>query len=339
MKKLLARLMIAVLLLSIIPVSSSINVLADEESGEAWTDGELENTDDDTDDEDGDDEEDGDDDDEEEVEDEFTVDITGTTSAYVTGTVTLKASVMNETLGEKVKNPDIKWESEDEKIAKVNSKGVITAVKKGEVEIYASYMLDGEEVESESILFTVKNPSATLMRAKKKVNGKTVSLKVGEKDTLSVKVSKAANKKVTYKPGNKKIATVSAKGEVKAVKAGTTKITAYVDGVSIGTVTYKVTKAAKKVTLTTPVIKASASSVKFNKKKTQSVTINVTKAKGKVTYANISDKKLKKYVSVNKKGKVVFKKAAPKGTYKIKVTVAKSTTNKAAKKTIFIKVK
>lgn len=51
--------------------------------------------------------------------------------------------------------------------------------------------------------------------------GKTVKLST----TVTVTPNKAANKKVTYKSANKKIATVTAKGVVKGVKAGSTKIT------------------------------------------------------------------------------------------------------------------
>lgn len=51
--------------------------------------------------------------------------------------------------------------------------------------------------------------------------GKKVKLKT----TVTVTPNKAANKKVSYKSANKKIATVDSKGQVKGVKAGKTKIT------------------------------------------------------------------------------------------------------------------
>ena len=60
-------------------------------------------------------------------------------------------------------------------------------------------------------------------------SGKKVYVAKGKKvkitTTVKVKPNKKANKKVTYKSANKKIATVSAKGVVKGVKAGKTKIT------------------------------------------------------------------------------------------------------------------
>ena len=60
-------------------------------------------------------------------------------------------------------------------------------------------------------------------------SGKKVYVAKGKKVKITtivkVKPNKKANKKVTYKSANKKIATVSAKGVVKGVKAGKTKIT------------------------------------------------------------------------------------------------------------------
>jgi len=52
------------------------------------------------------------------------------------------------------------------------------------------------------------------------VNIVLIMKKVKITTTVKVKPNKKANKKVTYKSANKKIATVSAKGVVKGVKAG-----------------------------------------------------------------------------------------------------------------------
>ena len=68
--------------------------------------------------------------------------------------------------------------------------------------------------------------------------------------TTTVKVSpnKSANKKVSYKSSNKKIATVSAKGVVKAIAPGTATITAKAADGSGKKATCKVT-VNKKVTV------------------------------------------------------------------------------------------
>jgi hypothetical protein len=61
-------------------------------------------------------------------------------------------------------------------------------------------------------------------------SSKTITLAKGKKATLKANVKgsknlKAADKKVTYKTSNKKVATVTSKGVVKGVKTGTAKIT------------------------------------------------------------------------------------------------------------------
>lgn len=73
--------------------------------------------------------------------------------------------------------------------------------------------------------------SVTLKVNKKKVNSKTTTLQVGKTLTVKTTVSpSSAKKSISYKTSNKKIATVSSKGKVKAVKAGTAKITVTVKG-------------------------------------------------------------------------------------------------------------
>ncbi|MBQ2800022.1 MAG: Ig domain-containing protein [Lachnospiraceae bacterium] len=73
--------------------------------------------------------------------------------------------------------------------------------------------------------------SVTLKVKNKKVNKKTTTLQVGK--TLTVKTTvnpSSAKKSISYKTSNKKIATVSKKGKVKGIKAGTAKITVTVTG-------------------------------------------------------------------------------------------------------------
>lgn len=98
---------------------------------------------------------------------------------------------------------------------------------------------------------TVK--SVTLKVNGKKVNSKTTSLTVGK--TLTVKTTvnpTSAKKSISYKTSNKKIATVTSKGKVKGVKAGTAKITVTVKGKDNRkkTAWFKVKVAKKKPTAT-----------------------------------------------------------------------------------------
>lgn len=91
-------------------------------------------------------------------------------------------------------------------------------------------------------------------------SGKTAEVAKGKKikltATVKVKPNKKANKKVTYKSANKKIATVNKKGQVKGVKVGKTKIT----------VTSTKNK-KKKATIKVVVKKAAVKKVKLNVKK------------------------------------------------------------------------
>lgn len=86
-----------------------------------------------------------------------------------------------------------------------------------------------------------------------KPEGKTLKLLEGKSYQLKVKVApaNAANKKVTYQTSNKKAATVSSSGKIKAVKKGTAKITvaSQSDKTKKATVTVKVTVPVKKLQL------------------------------------------------------------------------------------------
>ncbi len=79
---------------------------------------------------------------------------------------------------------------------------------------------------------TAKKVKKVALKIKKKtVTKKIYSLDKGKKATLKVIVTpKKAKKSITYKSSNKKVATVSKKGVVKAKKRGTAKITVTVKG-------------------------------------------------------------------------------------------------------------
>ncbi len=73
--------------------------------------------------------------------------------------------------------------------------------------------------------------SVELKIGKKKITKQTYFLVKGKTATLKVSVNPSkAKKSVSYKSSNKKIATVSKKGKIKAKKAGTAKITVTVKG-------------------------------------------------------------------------------------------------------------
>lgn len=100
---------------------------------------------------------------------------------------------------------------------------------------------------------TTKDNYVLYSTAKVKVNGNTVTLKknsttlkLGKKETISVKTSSDKIKSVSYKSSNTKIATVSSKGQVTAKKTGKTTITATYKTQAGYTVTKKFTVTVKK---------------------------------------------------------------------------------------------
>ena len=130
-------------------------------------------------------------------------------SLYVKGTCKIKATV---------RNPKGKttYKSSNSKIAKVNSSGKITALKKGKAKITVK-----NNGVKKTFTVTVKNP---------RLNATSKTLKKGKTFTIKVtgKIGKA-----TFKSSDKKVATVTSKGKVKAVSKGKAAITVTANGVKL----------------------------------------------------------------------------------------------------------
>lgn len=110
----------------------------------------------------------------------------------------------------------------------------------------------GTSVTAEAATSKKAVKSVTLKVGSKKVNGKTVQLTQGKYTTVKVTVNpSSAKKSITYKSSNKKIASISTKGKIKGVKAGTATMTVTVKGKNNKTkkATFKV-KVVKKATPT-----------------------------------------------------------------------------------------
>lgn len=155
-------------------------------------------------------------------------------------------------------------------------------------------------------------------------SGKTLYVAKGKKVkiTATVKVSpnKKANKKVTYKSANKKIASVSSKGYVKGVKAGTTKVTVTSKKNSKKKATIKVVvkkAAVKKVTLN-----AKTATLAVGGKKTLKATVSPTKNVSKKVAWSTSNKKI---ATVSSKGVV-------KGVKEGKATITAKAADGSGKK-------
>ena len=130
--------------------------------------------------------------------------------------VKLTATVLPET----AKNKNVLWSSADKKIATVDAKGTIKAVKVGETTITATTEDGGLKAVCK---VTVTAPSVSGVTLDKS----TLTLKRGEsaKLTATVKPTDAGNKSVTWTSSNKKVATVDSKGNIKTLKVGTANIT------------------------------------------------------------------------------------------------------------------
>ena len=129
-----------------------------------------------------------------------------------------KTVKLKPTLNQAAKKKGVEWKSRNPKIASVSKNGKVTAKKKGKTVITAK--VKGTKTKA-GCRIIVGTPVS-----KMKLNKKSVSLTIGQKFTLKTIISprKASMKKVIYKSGNSKVATVSKKGVIRAVSAGTTKI-------------------------------------------------------------------------------------------------------------------
>ena len=119
------------------------------------------------------------------------------------------------------------YTSSDKTIAKISSKGKVTALKKGKVTITLT-TATGEA----TCVVKVKNPYLAETEA---------TACIGDSYTLAVE---HANDTVTWASANKEIAKVNSKGKVTALKKGVVTITATVSGVALDC-TFTVTKDPK----------------------------------------------------------------------------------------------
>lgn len=179
-----------------------------------------------------------------------TVDAKGNVKAVNAGTATITATLgkVSATFTVTVKNPSITakadssviytksktttkinvvkdgvtgnatFRSSNTKVATVSANGTVKAKKAGKVNITVQVGNYKQVVK-----ITVKKPTMKLVKSSAK-------LKKGKKVTIKVKAAPVS--KVTFKSSNKKVATVSSKGVVKAKKKGTATITVKCNGIT-----------------------------------------------------------------------------------------------------------
>ena len=129
----------------------------------------------------------------------------------------------------------VSYKSSSSKVAKVDKKGNITALKKGMTKITITLKAKNGKKQSTWVKVKVngtdtsKIQSYAVTNEEKNASKKTLKLEKGKTTALKVAIQPAsARKSVSYKTSNKKIATVDKNGKVKAVKGkkGTVTITA-----------------------------------------------------------------------------------------------------------------
>lgn len=130
-------------------------------------------------------------------------------SVYVKGRTTVKATIKNG-------KGKTTYKSNNTRVAKVSSTGVVTGVKKG----IAVITVTNNRV-SRTFKVTVKNPT---------LNRTTLNLKAKKNYTLKVQGKIG---KLTFKSSNTKVAIVNAKGKVVAKKKGNATITVKANGITL----------------------------------------------------------------------------------------------------------
>ena len=213
------------------------------------------------------------------------------------------------------------WASSNTKVATVDQNGVVKGVKAGKAKITLTVQNPGDAqalVLSKDVTVKQYVTSIKLNAAKKTIyNGKAFTLKA------TVNPKNAANKAVTYKSSNTRIATVTAKGVVKGIKPGRVNITVTAKDGSKNSAKCTVTVKAQKATK----LKISAKKTTTLKKKGASAKIKATLYPSN-TYNKLikvtSSKKgiVKLSASKIKSGKTVVVKALKKGSTVVKFTAA-----------------
>ena len=220
-------------------------------------------------------------------------------------------------LPEYTNNKKVNWKSSDEKIARVDGNGNVTAVENGTCKITATTTDGTNKTASCDVKVDIKAESIGFSLTSYKIT----DLAQTPSFTAKILPENTANKNVTWKSSDTSIATVSSSGVIKAVSNGTCKITATTkDGTNLSaSVDIIVDIKAKSVALN----KTSMQITSKNSINKLVATVTPSQASQKVAWSSSNGK----IATVDSKGRV---KAVSNGKCKIIATTTDGTNRTAS---------
>ena len=155
-----------------------------------------------------------------------TVAVSPTTASVITGATQQFTATLRDAAGVLLPGREVTWSTSGPAIATISSEGLLTAVAAGSVTITAT-----SEGRSGTASVTVTNPPVATVT----VSPVSASMLPGEQLSFSARAVDAAGnvltgRPVTWSAANPAVATISTAGRVTAVGAGTTAVTATVEG-------------------------------------------------------------------------------------------------------------
>ncbi len=232
-------------------------------------------------------------------------------------------------------NKSVTWKSSNTNVITIDAKGIVKAIGAGTTQITAT-SVSNPNITS-TITITSNKVNTTKPVTGIKINEGNINLNVGESKNLTVTISPndATNKNITWKSSNTNVITIDAKGIVKAIGAGTTKITVTSSSNSKISSTINVTvkkatsnkttsnKATKPVTSVT--LNKTSATIYIKEKVNLTATVNKDATNKNITWSSSNTE-----IATVTNGKVVAKK---NGTVTI---TAEAANNKKATATITI---
>ena len=244
-------------------------------------------------------------------------------TAYVAGkSISKNLKVAVKTTGKK-DSKAVTYKSSNSKVVSITNKGKMTFKKAGKATITVASKKSPKI--KDTLKITVKQGAKKILVTTKEgyAVGKTFTITKGKSiSTKVVQTPLTAGNKVKWTTSNKKVATVSSKGVIKAVKTGTAKITAVASDGCGAKFTTKIKVVAGKVTG----LKVNKTKLTLTKGKTGTVKATVsTSGKGANTKLLWTSSNTK-VATVSQTGKI---KAIKKGTATITVKTIDGSNKKA----------